>query len=51
MAAARAAARGLRVKVIAKGMGATHWHAGTVDVLGYDGAGRPVHRPFDSLAG
>jgi len=34
--AAYAAARaGLRVRVIAKGMGATHWHAGTIDLLGY----------------
>ena len=34
-AACTAAQAGLRVRVIAKGMGATHWHAGTIDVLGY----------------
>lgn len=34
-AAYRAAQAGLQVRVIAKGIGATHWHAGTVDVLGY----------------
>lgn len=34
-AALRAAQAGLRVKVIAKGMGALHWSAGTVDLLGY----------------
>ena len=34
-AAYTAAQAGLRVRVIAKGMGATHWHAGTIDVLGY----------------
>ncbi len=34
-AAYTAARAGLRVRVIAKGMGATHWHAGTIDLLGY----------------
>ncbi len=34
-AAYTAARAGLRVRVVAKGMGATHWHAGTIDVLGY----------------
>ena len=34
-AAYTAARSGLRVKVIAMGTGATHWHAGTIDVLGY----------------
>ena len=35
MAAHTAAQAGLKVKVIAKGLGALHWSAGTVDVLGY----------------
>lgn len=34
-AAWQAAAQGKRVHVLAKGWGATHWHAGCVDVLGY----------------
>ena len=34
-AAYNAARAGLRVRVIAHGAGATHWHAGTVDLLGY----------------
>ena len=42
-AACTAAQAGLRVRVIAKGMGATHWHAGTIDLLGYvPGRGEPV---------
>lgn len=36
-AALRAAEAGLRVKVIAKGMGSLYWTAGTIDVLGYVG--------------
>ncbi|MFQ5854022.1 MAG: glycerol-3-phosphate dehydrogenase subunit GlpB [Anaerolineae bacterium] len=41
----------LRVRVIAKGMGATHWSAGTVDVLGYypNGSAEPVQRPLESI--
>ena len=35
LAAYTAARAGLRVRVIAKGMGTTHWHAGTIDLLGY----------------
>jgi glycerol-3-phosphate dehydrogenase subunit B len=34
-AAWQASQRGLGVRLIAKGWGATHWHAGCVDVLGY----------------
>lgn len=50
-AALRAAEAGLRVKVIAKGMGALHWSAGTVDVLGYlPGSEPPVRSPWDLLA-
>ena len=42
-AACTAAKAGLRVRVIAKGMGTTHWHAGTIDLLGYvPGGGEPV---------
>jgi glycerol-3-phosphate dehydrogenase subunit B len=49
-AALRAAEAGLRVKVIAKGMGALHWSAGTVDVLGYlPGSEPPVRSPWDLL--
>src|SRR5512136_1123790 len=35
MAACTAAQAGLKVKVVAKGLGALHWSAGTIDVLGY----------------
>ena len=48
-AAWQAAVRGRRVRVVAKGWGATHWHAGCIDVLGYyplDAAA-----PLDSPAG
>lgn len=34
-AAWQASARGKRVRLASKGWGATHWHAGCVDVLGY----------------
>ena len=34
MAAYIAAKQGLKVKIIAKGLGALHWSAGTIDVLG-----------------
>lgn len=34
-AAWQAAGRGKNVRLISKGWGATHWHAGCVDVLGY----------------
>ena len=47
-AAYHAAQAGLTVKVIAKGMGVTHWHAGTIDVLGYDTAGKGVARPLET---
>ena len=50
MAAYTGAQAGLQVRVIAKGMGATHWHAGTVDVLGYHprDSRQPVRRPLES---
>ena len=34
-AAWQAAVRGKKVKVLAKGWGATHWHSGCIDLLGY----------------
>jgi glycerol-3-phosphate dehydrogenase subunit B len=46
-AAWRAAQRGLQVKVIAKGWGATHWGAGCVDVFGYapENGEDPLEKP------
>lgn len=35
MTAYQAASRGQKVRVVAKGWGATHWHSGCIDVLGY----------------
>ncbi|MCO6450135.1 MAG: glycerol-3-phosphate dehydrogenase subunit GlpB [Caldilineales bacterium] len=51
MIAASAAARaGLNVRVIAKGLGALHWGAGTIDVLGYlPGEANGVQRPLQKL--
>ena len=51
MAAYTAARAGLRVQVVAKGLGAMHWAAGTVDVLGYaaEQPARPVKRPLDAI--
>lgn len=50
VAAYTAAKAGLRVKLIAKGLGALHWGAGTVDVLGYyPNASTPVERPFETV--
>lgn len=49
-AAIAAAKAGLQVRVIAKGQGATHWHAGTVDVLGYlPETDTPVQTPLAAL--
>ena len=51
IAAHTVAKAGHEVKIIAKGLGATHWHAGSIDVLGYypnDAA--PVARPLDAMA-
>jgi glycerol-3-phosphate dehydrogenase subunit B len=47
-AAVRLAESGARVLVLAKGVGATHLSAGTIDVLGY--AGGRVERPLDALS-
>lgn len=49
-AAYTAAKAGLQVKVIAKGLGALHWSAGTVDVLGYlPEDENPVRQPLVAL--
>jgi glycerol-3-phosphate dehydrogenase subunit B len=48
-AALRLAEGGARVLVLAKGVGATHLSAGTIDVLGY--APERVERPAEALAG
>ncbi|RLT38349.1 MAG: glycerol-3-phosphate dehydrogenase subunit GlpB [Chloroflexi bacterium] len=47
-AAYSAAQAGQTVKVIAAGMGVTHWHAGTIDLLGYSADGRGVARPLEA---
>ncbi len=51
MAAHTAAQAGLRVQVIAKGLGSMHWSAGTVDVLGYgpEELTRPVKQPLEAI--
>ncbi len=53
MAAYTAAQAGLRVRIVSTGLGAMHWSAGTVDVLGYmgDGQQEPVRRPLEALDG
>ena len=49
-AAATAAAAGLQVRVIAKGLGSMHWGAGTIDVLGYlPGSDAPAAAPLAAL--
>jgi glycerol-3-phosphate dehydrogenase len=47
----RAVENGLRVNVIAKGWGATHWHTGCVDLLGYrpGEADQPVGELYSAL--
>ena len=51
MAAYHAAKAGLSVRVIAKGLGALHWDAGTIDVLGYlPGSDAAVNRPIKQRA-
>ncbi len=50
MAGIHAAQQGLRPRIIATGFGATHWTAGTIDVLGYlPGDPKPVHHPFQAV--
>jgi glycerol-3-phosphate dehydrogenase subunit B len=48
----QAAERSLRTVVLAKGWGATHWHAGCIDVLGYDKerGDSPVRSPAEAVA-
>lgn len=48
-----AAQAGVSVKVIAKGLGALHWGAGTIDLFGYAPTEpkQPVARPLDFVAG
>ncbi len=48
-AALTAAQAGLSVRVIAKGMGALHWSAGTIDAMGYTPAGEPVDHPIKEI--
>lgn len=49
-AALAAAQAGLRVRVVARGLGALHWSAGTLDLLGYlPGAEGAVTRPLADL--
>ena len=50
LAAAWAQRAGASVRVLATGAGATHWHAGSIDVLGYlPGASDVVAQPFAAL--
>lgn len=52
MAAYTAAQAGLRVQVIAKGLGSMHWAGGSIDVLGYlaDKPQGAVKRPLQAIA-
>ncbi len=51
MAAYTATQAGRRVQVISKGLGALHWSAGGIDVLGYyPDAQTPVQRPLEAVA-
>jgi len=51
-AAWRASIGGLKVRLVTKGWGAIHWHAGCVDVLGYYpiSSQNPVESPINALA-
>ncbi len=52
MAAYTAVQAGLQVRVVNRGLGAMHWGAGTVDVLGYfPGAEEVVQRPLEAVSG
>ncbi len=49
IAAHSAARAGLNVKILSQGLGALHWSAGTVDVLGYyPDASAAVERPLEA---
>ncbi len=47
----QAATKGERVRLIAKGWGSLYWHAGCIDVLGYDPADptNPIESPAESI--
>lgn len=50
LAAGLAAGRaGLRTHIIAKGLGAQHWSAGTLDLLGYQDQATPVTAPWSAI--
>jgi glycerol-3-phosphate dehydrogenase subunit B len=49
-AAITAAKRGRQVLVVTKGVGAIAIGGGTIDMLGYDQAGKPVQNPRDAMA-
>ncbi|MBI5653685.1 MAG: anaerobic glycerol-3-phosphate dehydrogenase subunit B [Chloroflexi bacterium] len=50
IAATRAAQAGHQVKIVAKGFGATHWHAGSIDLLGYfPNETIAIQRPLDAM--
>ncbi|MCI0477445.1 MAG: FAD-dependent oxidoreductase, partial [Anaerolineales bacterium] len=52
IAAYTATRAGKQVKIVAKGLGATHWHAGSIDVLGYyPNSATPVERPLETIRG
>ena len=53
MAAYTAANAGLKVQVIAKGLGSMHWAAGSIDLFGYapDAPDTPIHRPLEYVTG
>lgn len=48
-AALTAVQAGLSARVIAKGMGALHWSAGTIDLFGYAMSGEPIERPLTEV--
>ncbi|MBA2337569.1 MAG: glycerol-3-phosphate dehydrogenase subunit GlpB [Acidimicrobiia bacterium] len=51
LAGLAASRHGARVRVLARGWGVFHWHAGCVDVLGYQqGDGTPVASPRQAVA-
>lgn len=49
MAATAAARAGMKVNVIAKGLGSMHWATGCIDLFGYapEAPETPIHRPMD----
>ena len=50
-AAWQVAAQGKKVRLITRGWGATHWHSGCVDALGYYplDSSDPVHSPAETI--